>query len=345
MRTAQRARWARFRVSVTTVVAIAILSVLLYLLTGGTLFEPKAMLITYLDDSLALANGAPVYMDGIKIGNVTSVELSRLKDPLKSVVVRFWVARQYLEQIPADSQTDLSSENVLGDKLLNIEPGKSPQHVRENGVLAQMPPSGMLSRLDITQFTAKLRSVDALFEDIQAGKGTMGEFVVGDQLYRDILSRVTDLQKDMDAAVNTKSSLGSLLYGTDTYRDLSLALQRLDGDLAGIQAGHGTAGKLLLDPAAYEEARSQVAEIRRAVEDAGQSSFLASDELFVSLNRGVAALIRAVDGFNEGNGAGQYLVNTQVYESLNGAAREMQSSLKEFRTDPRKFLRLRFHLF
>jgi hypothetical protein len=38
---------------------------------------------------------------------------------------------------------------------------------------------------------------------------------------------------------------------------------------------------------------------------------------------------------------GQMLSNAQTYESLNGALRDLQSTMKEFREDPQKFLRLK----
>ena len=42
---------------------------------------------------------------------------------------------------------------------------------------------------------------------------------------------------------------------------------------------------------------------------------------------------------------GQLMVNPQLYESLNGATYEMHEFLKEFRKDPRKYLRIKASIF
>ena len=47
MPSARRVNWARFRVSMVCLVASLILLTLFYLLTGGTLFQPKATLFMY----------------------------------------------------------------------------------------------------------------------------------------------------------------------------------------------------------------------------------------------------------------------------------------------------------
>jgi hypothetical protein len=49
-----------------------------------------------------------------------------------------------------------------------------------------------------------------------------------------------------------------------------------------------------------------------------------------------------VDALNSGEGEmGRMLSNAQTYESLNGALRELESTVKELRADPQKFLRVK----
>jgi hypothetical protein len=53
--------------------------------------------------------------------------------------------------------------------------------------------------------------------------------------------------------------------------------------------------------------------------------------------RQAAALIRQVDEFN----AGPMLTTSAVYDHLQGMARELQTTSKEFRENPQKFLRIK----
>src|SRR5579862_9113596 len=116
MRSDVRAHWARIRVLFTVLVSIAILSTLIYLLSGGGLFRAKAVLRSYFEDSGALEPGAEVDFQGVKIGKVSSVDLAHLDDPHKTVVVAMKVDRRFLTQIPVDSKTEIDTANILGNK-------------------------------------------------------------------------------------------------------------------------------------------------------------------------------------------------------------------------------------
>ncbi len=49
---------------------------------------------------------------------------------------------------------------------------------------------------------------------------------------------------------------------------------------------------------------------------------------------------------NAGQGTiGQLLVNPQLYDNLNGSTREMHGLMKDFRANPKKFLRIKLRLF
>ena len=53
-----------------------------------------------------------------------------------------------------------------------------------------------------------------------------------------------------------------------------------------------------------------------------------------------------LDKINAGQGTiGQLLVNPQLYDSVNGATRELNGLLKDFRANPKKFLYIKLGLF
>jgi phospholipid/cholesterol/gamma-HCH transport system substrate-binding protein len=107
------------------------------------------------------------------------------------------------------------------------------------------------------------------------------------------------------------------------------------------------ANPLLRDTTQYDQIRSQIAQVRQTLADlnAGKGAggeLIASDAAYVDWNRRVGAWIENVDALNSGEGAmGQMLSNAQMYESLNGALQQLHSTVKEFREDPQKFLRLK----
>jgi phospholipid/cholesterol/gamma-HCH transport system substrate-binding protein len=345
LRTAIRARWARIRVLIrvliTVLVALSILSTLTYVMSGGGLFKSKATLRTFFEDSGALEKGAEVDLNGVKIGTVNSVNLSGLNDPARTVEVRMRVYRRFLPQIPDDSKSEIVTQNVLGDKFIEITSGKSPTPVQDNGALAHVPATNVYVRIDTATFAAQLRSIDATLKDIEDGKGDLGQFVMTDKVYADLLAGVTKVQRDIEAAVSSDTTVGQLLYSPEMYEEFSGTLQRMDASLAELQAGRSPAGKFLRDPQVYDNARESLAGLRRSVKNAGDSGFVSSDDLYQDWNQKLAGFIRDIDDFNAGRGAGQMVARADTYESLVGAMADLQSTLKDFRTNPRKYLKVK----
>jgi phospholipid/cholesterol/gamma-HCH transport system substrate-binding protein len=341
MRTATRARWARFRVTVTALVSLTILFTLVYLLTGGGLFKSQSRLRSYFEDSGGLERGAIVRLQGVRIGKVSAVGLSGLNDPQRTVEVVMSIERRYLAQIPSDSKSEISTDNALGDKHIEINPGKSATPVKENAQLAHKPATNVYVRIDLTTFTAQLRGIDAVLKDIQEGKGGIGQFVMTDKLYRDLISGVKQVGRQVESAVSPENTVGELLYSRESYENLRGSLQRLDAGLAQLQAGRGPTGRLLRDAAAYAELRAKLADLDRQVNQIRDTELLKSDALYQTWNRNVSALIRAVDNFS----AGPLLNDVQLYESLLGATLELTGSVKDLRENPKRYLRMRMKIF
>jgi phospholipid/cholesterol/gamma-HCH transport system substrate-binding protein len=91
-------------------------------------------------------------------------------------------------------------------------------------------------------------------------------------------------------------------------------MRRLSQEL---NAGKGTAGKLLKD-----------------------------DKLYTQFTTLAGKLDTMIDRINSGQGTvGQLLVNPQMYDAMNGAMREFQGLAKDVRSNPKKFLRIKLALF
>src|SRR4051812_7276995 len=106
MRSKERVRWAQLRVGFTSAVALLILGVLLYLLTGGALFTEKTSLYLYVPDATGVAQGSPVRVDGIGVGKVGSVSLSGSRDPNRVVRLTLRIERESLAMIPTASYAE-----------------------------------------------------------------------------------------------------------------------------------------------------------------------------------------------------------------------------------------------
>ena len=103
-------KWAQLKVGLLAIAALSLLAFLIFLMTSTKgLFVSRSDVYTFLDDSAAIAQGAPVRLNGIAVGRVSAVTLSGSAEPNRVVRVTLQVNNDYLAAIPVDSQAAISS--------------------------------------------------------------------------------------------------------------------------------------------------------------------------------------------------------------------------------------------
>ena len=339
------------------IVALTILAVLIFLLAENTkLFAKKVYLYTYMDDAAALVIGAPVRLSGILIGKISAVGLTGENTENRIIRIQLEVDGDMLNQVPDDSVAAIAAENLLGTKYINIKKGKSATTIKPNGEVKSLDVRDFQEIVNaayplLDSVASIVKRLDAIVGLVEVGKGSIGKLLVDEELYRKVLA-ITDEVHKLTAAVNTgQGVIGKLVYDEALYTDVRATLGRVDSLLAGLQDGQGTAGKLLKDPALYEDFRKTVADVRLLLGDlnAGKGSagkLLKSDELHKQVGDLLAKIDTTVDRLNAGQGTlGQLMVNPQLYDNMSGLTREMNGLMKDFRSNPKKFLTIQLKLF
>lgn len=337
MPSAQHVQWAKIRSSGVILAGLAILFVLVYLLTGGGLFTQKARIYFYVPDASGLTVGSPVRVDGVGVGKVGRIELSGSNQAQRVIRVTLSIDRGGLAKVPADSNAQLSPDSLVGDMFVDISSGSSPQRLQAGSELAFAAQPELFKTLDLQQFQESLRSVDATLTDIEQGKSRVGQFVIGTQFYNDLRRQLGEIEKAVREGAAVTGTVGEPLYTDRTYRLIRDPIIALDTSLAAIQAGQGTAGQLLRDNAQYDHFRSVAQELRKSIEGIRSAEFIRSDRAYTDLSRSLAALIRSVDEFS----ASPLLVNSSVYDNLNGLAKEIRDSARGFHANPKGYMRMR----
>lgn len=327
---------ARFRVTVVAVAALVILGIIVYLLTGGTLLQEKATLSLYIPDATGVEAGSAVRVNGTGVGKVSKVGFSGSTQPTRIIRLTLSVERNHLRDIPSNSTAQISAETAVGDKYVDITQGNGAVPIRSGGELQYRTEPAVVKSLDLQQFTRRLRDVDATLADIQQGRSPVGQLVVGDQMYKDLRKDLVDAERAFREATNAGSRVGQLLYSDQVYRRISDPLVQMDDRLARIEAGQGDYGRLLREDGQYLHLQKQAAALRQSIAELRGGNFLKSDELYVSWNRELGSLIRRVDEINTGD----LFSNSLGYDNLAGFAAHLRDSLRDFRQNPRKFLRV-----
>ena len=333
----EQVNWAKLRSSAVILAGLLILGTLAYLLTGGTFMEPKAQIYIYLPDATGVSKGSPVRVDGIGVGKVSRVELSGSNEPNRVVKVTMTIERDRLISITDDSTAETTSDTIVGDKFIDVTSGTGAGHIMPGGELQFKSSGALMARLDLSQFQQQMHLIEVLLDDIELGKSPLGAFIKGEAIYNDLLRKVAQLQRGIHVAADTTTAVGQALYTDTLYRQITEPLRQLDQSLARLQAGQGSGGALLRDTRQYEQAVAQVAELRRSIHDLHGAEMLTQDRAYNDWVRQATDIIRMADELN----ASPMLTNSAVYDNLQGMAKELQTTSRDFRENPRKYLRFK----
>src|SRR5258707_6392440 len=210
MPTAQKVSWAKLKVGVLAIMAMTILGVLIFYLTGTTrLFAKETKLYTYMDDAVSISKGSPVRLNGILVGEVTAVALSGDNNPRRIVKIAMDVHSDQVPNIPADSIAAISAENVLGSKFINIKKGRGSTPVQPNAEIASLDTQGFDELVQqgygvLASLQTIVKRVDAIVGLVEVGKGSIGKLLVDEELYNRVIAIMAEAQKITAALTSNK---------------------------------------------------------------------------------------------------------------------------------------------
>lgn len=221
----------------------AVLFVITLFFFGGS-FNPFSRGIPYhftLPDALGLMKGAKVLVSGVDAGEVSRLEV----DPSTGrVIVDVSVSRRFGQVIRQDSIASLSTQGVLGDKVVMITPGN-----RQSPALPQGGELHSRALSDVSQVVSQgdllLRNLNSLILALDRVAQPLSTTARTRQITRDAsltLAHLARLTEKLDRGVNAES--------------LTQSLAALNGILSKINDGSGTLGALVNDPGIYDDLKA-----------------------------------------------------------------------------------------
>jgi phospholipid/cholesterol/gamma-HCH transport system substrate-binding protein len=143
--------------------------------------------------------GASVRLAGVDRGEVKDIKLTHDNEGKAKVTIIAWV--DYGTEIPQDSRAWVNTLGLMGEKYLEIIPGKDYKNVlKENEVLKGEDPTSVQEVTDLTkdvvlQVKDTLSTLQLVLGDMHEGRGTIGKLFTDDKLYTDIEEMFADLKK------------------------------------------------------------------------------------------------------------------------------------------------------
>lgn len=353
--------WTELRVGLFVLVGLSVLASGIFYVTGAGAIGPKYRLKTFLPEVSGLANGAPVRLDGVEIGNVESIRLAPraagiARDRKRNVEVVMRVGKKYQEDILTDSVASLVTEGLLGNRYVEITRGVTGKQLGDNEEVTGREEKAIKEVVERSADTlgnlqALSDSVQELINGVQHGKGTLGKLLTDEEAYNHlngILAKGDTMIANVQAGQGT---IGKLVASDEMYTKVDTGIDNVNLILADVRAQKGTIGKLLYDPSLYNELKQATSNGNAVISDirAGKGTLgkLATDDsLFTELKKSSENISNATAKLNDNTTtAGKLFSDPRLYDNLAGLTGDMRLLIGEFRQNPKKFLHIKVSVF
>lgn len=353
--------WTELRVGLFVLVGLSVLAAGIFYVTGAGTIGPKYRLITYLPEVSGLANGAPVRVDGVEVGNVDSSRLApresaKGRERNRNIEVVMRVGKKYENDILTDSAASLVTEGLLGNRYVNITRGITGVPLKD---MQEVPGHEEKAMAQVVERSADvLANLQALSEEIQdlihgvkQGKGTLGKLLTDEQAYNHLNSILTKGDTMIANVQAGQGTLGKLVVSDEMYNKVDKGVDSVNLILTDVRSQKGTIGKLLYDPSLYDEAKQAVSNGNAVIGDvrAGKGTLgkLATDDtLYTKLKETSENVANATAKFNDNTtSVGKLFSDPKLYDSMTGLTGDLRLLIGEFRQNPKKFLHIKVSVF
>ena len=330
------------RVGAIVLAALALLLYATFNLKDWGFQRVEGERMSSLFDSVAgLDKNAPVKMAGVPIGKVEEMGLHNSQ-------AQVFFRIQPGVKIPEGSYATVKASGLLGDKYVEIVPGKGHGFLPNDARIPQQEGTSDLDAL-INRFGAVADDVKAVTASLREALGN----AEGEQSLKDIVAHFRAMAANLDLIVaeNREAIKGTIANAEELTASLKEEGPRLVATLNRIadrlERGDGTLGKLLADDAVYAKLDSALANINAVTKNLEEGKgtlgkLINDDETYQKLNSSLASLGGALSKieqirltldarneyqFAEGDNKG--------YFGLHVTPRENKSYIVEVVDDPR----------
>ena len=354
----QEVQWSQLKVGVLVIVALAALTALVFLMSGSTggIFTGKITLRSYFENSAGLKVGAPVNLEGVTIGTVTTVKIVPARK-LTPVEVTMKIGSKFREAVHTDSTSSLETIGVLGDTVVDINSkAATGPPVQNNGELKTNETPNLSdviksSQGTIEQLNTILAKVDHLADSLNSTKGSIGELINNPDLYNKAVATLNELSQLVDTVANGKGSIGKLVADDTLYNHVNDTVAKLDKMATSLDEGKGTIGKLLKDETLANNLNQSVSSANQLLADInagkGGLGMIAKDPQFAAkLRDTVDKLDSVLNRVDSGEGTvGQLVRNPSLYNNLDQSLTETRGLIAAIRENPKKYLTFHVKIF
>jgi len=277
----------KISVALFIILGLVLLVVAVFIIgSKENLFTPTFKLQAAFEKVNGLKEGASVRFNGINVGTVNTIEIFNGK----SVVVRMTIDKKVQAFIKKDSKASVSSEGLVGNKIIEITSGTNEfPSVEGNEVLQTIPAVEtediMRGLKESSENAANMtKDLQSIVGKINGGEGTIGAFVNDKTIYTNVDLTTHNFA---DVSVQFKSVFAKVGNTVDNVsvdvKDLSRSLKKITDNLSSMSdkmnSGESVAGTFLTDTVAAQNLKELIRNANNTSKNLEDGSFSFSQNM------------------------------------------------------------------
>ena len=228
-----------------------LLSLVVLFVSGVYLIRPGYRVNVMYDYVNILDKGAPIRMAGVRIGEITKVDLVEDKETGQvRVKLQLFIAKEF--EIRENYMFSIRGTHILSEPHIEITPQPGTvSYLKDGATVEGVEPVPLEILIDRANQIAS--HLEAILGKLRAGV----EDKENEEAIRDTIQNMAKLSRTLNEVFS-----GSQEDMAETLKHLNASTQSLESVLSKIEKGEGTVGKLVSEKELYEDIRAFVQDIK-----------------------------------------------------------------------------------
>jgi len=272
--------WSKLKVGLVVTLALSILFITIFFAGSiERILAPKAELKAQIENVKGLRRGAPVWVSGVEVGSVESIDLH----PEYGTLVTISINRNTLGFLKRDSEASVLTMGLLGDKYIELSIGSPEAEPIQLGDMltgtVQIEIKDIMERSaeSIAKMTDFISTLENLVAKIEKGEGTVAKFLTDPAIYDNLRVTTETLSTILEDIETGQGTIKLLLEDPSLYNKMVAATSSLEEFGRILNEGQGTLKKLAEDPSLYENLNKVSIQLSSLLDKIDTGEGLASD--------------------------------------------------------------------
>lgn len=286
-------------------------------LKNKNIFYKERLVIAVYNHVNGLKPSNPIYINGVKVGQVGKVFF----DPKMTgdIIVQLVFTDDF--PIPANSTARIFSEDLMGSKAIEILLGSSPRFVESGDTLHTEVETSLKDAVNQQILPLKLKA-----EDLLSSLDTMVTAIKGvfnKDIREDLTASIKSIRATMSNLENTTHNLDTLVY-TESGR-LASILYNIDMITRNLNNNSDEISRIL----------GNLANLSDTLAQANISGIL------TNLDKTIGDFSLVMSRIEKGEGTlGMLIQDNELYNQLEKSATELNLLLEDIRLNPKRYVRV-----